>query len=432
VSEVTPPAKVAPQEPAQPEPAAPTEEDFGSMLDQSMDAKSVKKGETIQGTLVSITQDAAFIDVGGKGEAIMSPDELLDESGELHAKVGDRIQAVVVSTAGGIHLSHKLARAAASREQLKDAFRAGLPVEGKVLKSIKGGFEVRVAGQRGFCPMSQIDLVRGTQASQHEGKVYAFRILECKDSGKNVVLSRRSLLEEEQREKAEEVMQRLEPGVQLPGRVVSVRDYGAFVDIGSGVQGLLHVSEMGWSRVPNAASVVKVGQEISVQILKVDPKTRKISLSLKHLQEDPWLSVGESYAIGNVVEGRVSRVTDFGAFVELEPGVEALAHMSTFVSSKEGWKTTVQVGASKEFRIQSVDPERRRIGVAPADAPVQERPAAPRGAGPRTRDSKPPRGQRKEKRGGAPLKHEDAPPAGGFGSLADKLRAALNGGKKDD
>jgi small subunit ribosomal protein S1 len=323
-----------------------------------------------------------------------------------------------VSTAGGIRLSHHLARTAASKEQLRDAFHAGLPVEGKVQKVNKGGYEVRVAGQRAFCPMSQIDTVRGTDPAGHEGKVYTFRILEFKDGGKDLVISRRAILEEEERRQAVEVMQRVVPGAELPGRVVSVRDYGAFVDLGSGVQGLLHVSEMGWTRVSSAATVVEVGQEISVQVVKVDPESRKISLSLRHLHVDPWLKVGENYVVGKTVQGRVTRLADFGAFVELEPGVEALAHMSTFPPTKGGWKAAVQVGERGRFRIQSVEPDRRRIGVALVEAAPEEDPAAPAAAEGRSA-------------GRSESGKQDQPQAEGFGSLADKLRAAVKRREKD-
>jgi small subunit ribosomal protein S1 len=395
------------------------EDDFARMLDESLEARPVEEGQTVEGVLVSLSHDVAFVDVGGKGEATMDPAELRGEDGEFLVKVGDRIQGVVVSTSGGIRLSHHLARTAASKEQLLNAFRAGLPVEGKVERVNKGGYEIRVAGQRAFCPMSQMDTARDIEPSAHEGRVYTFRILEFKGGGKDLVVSRRAILEEEERQKAVEVMQRVVPGAELPGRVVSVRDYGAFVDLGGGVQGLLHVSEMGWTRASSAAAVVQVGQDISVQVLKVTPETGKISLSLKHLQADPWLKVAENYVVGKKVQGRVTRLADFGAFVELEPGVEALAHMSSFPPTKAGWKSAVRVGEKGRFRIQSVEVERRRIGVSLVDGAVDEDPAAP---APQTGKSAGSSGARKL----------DSPQSDGFGSLADKLRAAMKPRGKDD
>ena len=171
-----------------------------------------------------------------------------DADGKLEAAVGDRIQATVVSTTGGLTLSRRLIRGAATARQLEDAFHTGLPVEGKVEKSVKGGYEVRIAGLRAFCPFSQIDAAR-TDPSVHEGQVYEFRIIEFKDGGKDLVVSRRVLLEETQQASAAAVRESIVPGAVITGRVASVRDFGAFVDLGGGVQGLLHVSEMGWSRV---------------------------------------------------------------------------------------------------------------------------------------------------------------------------------------
>src|SRR5258705_8795710 len=171
------------------------------MFEASIKAKRVEKGQTIEGTIVAIGPEVAFVDVGGKGEATIEVDELKDADGDLEVAVGDRIQAMVVSTTGGLTLSRKLARGAATERQLEDAFRAGLPVEGKVEKAVKGGYEVSIARQRAFCPISQIDTAR-TDASAHEGRVYEFRIIEYKEGGRNIVVSRRALLEEEQRESA--------------------------------------------------------------------------------------------------------------------------------------------------------------------------------------------------------------------------------------
>ncbi len=342
------------------------DDDFGRMLEESFQAERFDEGQTVTGTVVAIRSDVAFVDVGGKGEATIDVEELRDEEGDLEVEVGDRIEAVVVATSGGLRLSRKLARGAATLRQLEDAFRAGLPVEGKVERANKGGYEVRIAGQRAFCPVSQIDTLRNTDPSSHEGRVYAFRILEFKDGGKNLVVSRRALLEEEQREKAEEVRRSVVPGAVLTGRVASVREYGAFVDLGAGVQGLLHVSEMGWSRVSDPSQIVKPGEEITVKVLRIDPEKGKISLGLKQLAADPWSKVAERYAPGGVHAGRVTRHAEFGAFVELEPGIEALAHVSTFppTGRAEGWKESVPEGSTGAFEILSVDLEKKRIGVA--------------------------------------------------------------------
>jgi small subunit ribosomal protein S1 len=342
------------------------DDDFARMFEASLQAKRFDEGQTIEGTIVAIGPEVAFIDVGGKGEATIDLEELADSEGDVPVQVGDRIEAMVVSTVGGLKLSRRLARGAATKRQLEDAFHAGLPVEGKVERAVKGGYEVRIAGQRGFCPISQIDTVRNTEAGEHEGRVYTFRILEIKEGGKNVIVSRRALLEEEQREEADALRRAIVPGSVLTGRVTSVRDYGAFVDLGAGVSGLLHVSEMGWSRVADPTTIVSPGDEVTVKVLRVDDEKRKIALGLKQLQADPWSKVEATYAVGQVRSGSVTRLADFGAFVELEPGVEALAHLSTFppTGSSDGWKASVRAGMTGSFEILSVDVEKKRIGVA--------------------------------------------------------------------
>jgi small subunit ribosomal protein S1 len=343
-------------------------EDFAALFEASTKARWFKEGQTIEGTIVAIGPDVAFVDVGGKGEAQIEIEELKDEDGDIEVSVGDKLQAVVVSVAGGLQLSRKLARGAASLQQLEDAYRAGLPVEGRVEAEVKGGYEVRIARQRAFCPFSQIDTVR-TEPAAHIGQVYAFRIIEYKEGGRNLIVSRRALLEVEQKARAAEVRESIVAGAVLKGRVVSVREFGAFVDLGGGVQGLLHISEMGWSRVIDPSQIVKPGDEITVKVLRVDPaeqEKQKISLGLKQLVDDPWSKAAESYTVGQIREGRVTRVTEFGAFVELEPGVEGLAHVSTFppTGHPRGWTSQVAPGTTGTFEILSVDPEKKRIGVA--------------------------------------------------------------------
>ena len=340
-------------------------DDFAALFEASVKAKRIEQGQTIEGTIVGIGPDVAFVDVGGKGEAEIDVEELKDADGDIEVSVGDRIQAVVLSTSGGLKLSRKLARGAATQRQLEDAFHTGLPVEGRVEKAVKGGYEVRIGGQRAFCPFSQIDILR-TDPSMHEGKVYTFRISEYKEGGRNLVVSRRALLEEEQKGRAAEVRESIVAGAVLTGRVASVREFGAFIDLGGGVQGLLHISEMGWSRVADPSLIMKPGEQVTVKVLQVDDAKQKISLGLKQLQDDPWAAVASRYEIGRVVRGRVTRVTEFGAFVEIEPGVEALAHASTFppTGRRDGWRSEVKPGTEAVFEILSIDPDKKRIGVA--------------------------------------------------------------------
>jgi small subunit ribosomal protein S1 len=342
------------------------DEDFATMFEASLKARRFERGQTIEGTIVAIGQDVAFVSVGGKSEAQIALAELKDADGDIEVSVGDRIHAVVVSTSGGITLSRKGVRNAATQRELENAFEAGLAVEGKVESVNKGGYEVRVARERAFCPLSQIDTARTADPAVHVGKTYAFRIIEYKDGGKSIVLSRRKLLEEEQQANAETVRQSIVPGAVLPGRVVSVRDFGAFIDLGGGIQGLLHVSEMSWSRATTPGEMVASGDQITVKVLRVDEGTGKISLGLKQLQDDPWSTVGASYAVGQVRSGRVTRLAEFGAFVELEPGIEGLAHASTFppTGRPNDWAKSVPVGTTATFDILSVDLAQKRIGVA--------------------------------------------------------------------
>ncbi len=385
------------------------EEDFAAMFEASLQAKRLERGDLVDGTIVAIGPEVAFVDVGGKGEAAIDIAELKNAEGELEAAPGDRIQAMVVSTAGGLTLSRRLAGNAATDRQLEDAFHSRLPVEGKVEREVKGGYEVRIGRQRAFCPMSQID-VRGAETSAHEGHVYRFRIIEYKEGGSNLVVSRRALLEDEQRAAAAGVRQSIVVGAVMTGRVTSVLDFGAFVELGAGVQGLLHVSEMAWSRVSSAAEIVKPGEEITVKILRVDEEKQKISLGLKQLSADPWSTVPDRYEAGQARPGRVTRVAEFGAFVELEPGVEALAHASTFAptGNSQGWSSQVTPGMAGVFEILSIDLEKKRIGVALLTDGWT-------------------RSEAEEVREWA---EREAPAAEGFGTLADKLRSALGPGKK--
>src|SRR5215510_10045096 len=375
------------------------------MFEASARAKRVTKGQIIEGVVVAIGAESALVDVGGKSEAAIDIDELKDNEGALEVKVGDRIQAMVVSTAGGLKLSRHLALGAATARQLEDAFHAGLPVEGKVERAVKSGYEIRIARQRAFCPASQIDIVRNTEASQHEGRVYKFRIIEYKEGGRNIVVSRRVLMEEEQQANAAEARKSIVEGAVIAGRVVSVRDFGAFVDLGGGVQGLLHVSEMAWERVPDASQFVKTGDQLTVKVLRVDPEKQKISLGLKQLATDPWSRAGETYQPGQLRTGRVTRVAEFGPFVELEPGIEGLVPLSeSGVPREADVKKAFRVGSDLQVVVLDVDAPARRIRLSVTG--VQS-----------LREADEMRQYTERTDGGAPEK---------LGSLADKLRDALN------
>ncbi len=387
----------------------PEVEDFAAMFEASVKNRRFSRGQTIEGTIVAIGPDTSLVNVGGKGEAVIETADLRDHENDLEFAVGDRIQAIVVGTNKGITLSRKGIRGAATLRQLEDAYGARLSVEGKVEADVKGGYEVRIAGQRGFCPFSQIDTIRTADPAQHVGKTYAFRIIEFKDGGKNLVVSRRALLEDEQKAGAIALRRSIAVGSVVTGRVASVREFGAFVDLGAGVQGLLHVSEMGWSRVTDPSSIVKVGEEITVRVLRIEADGERIALGLKQLMADPWVAAASSYEMGQVRTGRIMRIADFGAFVELEPGVEALAHFSTFAPTgrADAWAKSLAVGQTAPFEILAIDVDQKRIGVGM----VQD--------GAEVRDGKKV-DEVKEYR-----ERQVAAPSGGIGSLADQLRGAL-------
>jgi small subunit ribosomal protein S1 len=340
------------------------DEDFAALFAASQQAKRLATGETVEGSIVAIGPEVALVDVGAKGEASLAIDELRNEDGQVEAKVGDRIQATIVSMTGGIVLSRRLQRGAASRRQLENAFHARLPVEGKVESQVKGGYSVTIARLRAFCPQSQIDIARDADPASHVGKVYEFRVIEFAEDGRKFVVSRRALLEEEQRKHADEVRRSVVAGAVVTGRVVSVRDFGAFVDLGGGVQGLLHVSEMGWSRVNDPAQVLKPGDQITVKVLRIDSKTgeEKIALGLKQLTDDPWSAVEGKYPVGQVAPGRVTRIAEFGVFVELEPGVVGLVPAAESGVAKGGdLRKAFSIGTRVDVIVLEVDVGGRRL-----------------------------------------------------------------------
>ena len=382
------------------------QEDFAALFEASVKARRLARGQTIEGVIAGFGPKVAFVDVGGKGEAEIDIEELKDADGDVEVSVGDRVTAIVVSTSGGIVLSRKGVRNAASQREIEDAYRAGLAVEGKVVNSVKGGYEVRIGRERAFCPLSQIDIVRTTDPSVHEGKQYTFRVIEYKDGGKDIVLSRRKHLEDERRAGAEAARKSIVPGAVMTGRVTSVLDYGAFVDLGNGIQGLLHVSEMSWSRNTTPGSLVASGDQITVKVLRVDEATEKISLGLKQLQDDPWATVDARYQSGQLYRVKVTRVAEFGVFVELEPGIEGLIPLSeTGLERDASVAKAFPIGTEIEAVVLDVDAASRRIRLS-RKAVAQQREQA-------------------EVRDYAARSDGAASPS--LGSLADSLRNALKG-----
>ena len=386
------------------------EEDFAAMFEASVKARQFNRGQTVEGTIVGIGPKVAFVNIGGKGEAEIDVAELKDADGDIEVSTGDRITAMVVSTSGGIVLSRRGVRNAATQRELEDAFNAGLAVEGKVAQAVKGGYEVRVARERAFCPLSQIDIARTEDPNVHVGKTYAFHVIEYKNGGKDIVLSRRRMLEAEQRASAEEVRKSIVPGAVLTGRVASVRDFGAFVELGGGIQGLLHVSEMGWARVTNPNEVVAPGDQVTVKVLRVDDATQKISLGLKQLQDDPWSTVAEKYQTGQVYTGRIARIADFGVFVELDAEFTGLIPLAeTGVDRNMDLRKAFPVGTAVNVVVLEVDAANRRIRLSKKAVAEHEEQAEVREYAARP----------------------EAAPRASVGSLAEKLRGALGTVKTD-
>jgi small subunit ribosomal protein S1 len=339
-------------------------EDFAAMFAAHEAQRALERGQVVKGRVIQITAEHVFVDVGGKGEAWIDRAELTDPEGQLRVKVGDEVEATVVATGDEIRLSHKLRQGAQAREALAVAAQTGVPVDGKVAAVIKGGYEVTVGGLRAFCPFSQMELRRVDSEQEYVGRVLEFRITRFAEGGRNIVLSRRALLEEQAAVAAEETRKRILPDAVLPGTVVSLADFGAFVDLG-GVQGLVPMSELSHARVERAGDRLRVGETVTVKVIRVDEAKGKVTLSLKALEGDPWASVPGRLRERQVVRGRAVRATEFGVFVELLPGVDGLLHTSEIPRHRQGaMREAVAAGAEIAVMIVNVDAGKRRIALA--------------------------------------------------------------------
>ncbi|PYM77649.1 MAG: 30S ribosomal protein S1 [Candidatus Rokuibacteriota bacterium] len=339
-------------------------EDFAALFAREAARPVLEMGQIVKGRVIHITAESVFVDVGGKGEAWIERAELTDQDGRLKVAVGDEVEATVVSTGDEVRLSHKLRQGAQARQALAVAAQTGIPVEGKVAAVIKGGYEVTVGGLRGFCPFSQMDLRRVDATEEYVGRVLEFRVTTFSDNGRNLVLSRRRLLEERAAEAAEETRKKIAPGAVLTGTVASLADFGAFVDLG-GVQGLVPLSELSHSRASRPADLVRVGDAVTVKVLRVDQEKGRISLSLKALEGDPWGTVAGRLRERQVVRGRAVRSTEFGIFVELLPGVDGLLHVSEIPRSRQGaMREAAAASAEIAVLIVNIDTEKRRVALA--------------------------------------------------------------------
>ncbi len=340
------------------------QEDFATLFAREKTGPTLQTGQVVKGRVLQIGADSVFVDVQGKGEALIARAELESDDGTLQIEVGDEIEATVLSTDGEVRLSRKLVKGAQARAMLEVAVDSGLPVEGKVAGIIKGGYEVAVAGLRAFCPFSQIDTRRVASSDVFLGQVLEFRVTRYGENGRNIVLSRRQLLEEQAAQAAEETRKKIVPDAILPGTVVSLADFGAFIDLG-GIQGLVPLSELSHSRVGRPADRLSVGQEVSVKVLKIDEQKKKITLSLKALEGDPWTTVAGQLRERQIVTGKIVRGTDFGLFIELLPGVDGLLHLSEIPRSQQGQlKEAAAAGAEIAVMVLGIDPGRKRISLA--------------------------------------------------------------------
>ncbi len=358
------------------------EEDFASLFEstEAVRSKRIQQDSKISGTVVSISDEWVFVGIGGKSEGVIARSEFVDENGPIEIKLGDPVTAYVVSTRDGeIRLSVKMT-AAASEEAIRDAFRSGVPVEGLVAAERKGGFSVSLFGKQAFCPYSQMDLQAAGSPSDYIGKRYTFRISEYSERGRNIVISRRDILEEERAQKIAELKKNLKSGDIVTGTVRVLTQFGAFVDIG-GVDGLIPMSELAWHRVSEASDVLSQGDSVTVQVMNVDWENRRISLSLKRTLEDPWDTVAERYSEENIVSGKVTKLMNFGAFVELEPGIEGLIHLSNlgFGRRVNHPKEVLSTGDEVEVRVLTVDKESKRIGLELILAGMEPEPAVTEG-----------------------------------------------------
>ncbi|WXH33385.1 Polyribonucleotide nucleotidyltransferase [Myxococcus stipitatus] len=353
--------------------------------------RGVRLGEKVKGTIFQLGADTAFVSLEGasKSEAMIELRELKDDEGILRFGVGDSLEAHVIEVgAKGIVLSRALAKGSASMAMLAEARASGMPVEGMVLSVNKGGVEVAIGDVRAFCPISQLDLRYVEKPDQFIGEKLKFRVTEVRD--RNVVLSRRSLLEDEQRQLAAETRKNLGEGRVVKGKVTGVRDFGAFVDLG-GVEGMIPVSELSYTRVGHPSDVLKVGDDVEVEILRMEAaqpnspdKTKqkeRITLSMRSRQEDPFKKALSEIKEGDRLQGKVVRLQQFGAFVELRPGVDGLVHISALSDRRIAHpRDVVQVGETVWVAVEKIDANEKRIGLRRITEEEAQRPPEERQA----------------------------------------------------
>ncbi len=334
------------------------EEDFATLLENSFtQTKSFVPGQVIEAEIVSISGGCVFLQLDGKSEGQIDAEELLDKDGNITVKEGDMQKAYFLSAQNGDMLfTTRISGNKAGKDALKSAFEAGIPLEGTVDSVIKGGFDIKIGESRAFCPFSQMGLKRVQDSQEYVGTKHTFKIIEYGENGRNILVSSRVLLEEEKQQKLEVLKNSLKEKMTVVGTVKSLQDFGAFVEI-QGVQALLPISEISRSRIDDIKKYLTVGQEIETSIIKLDWKTERITLSIKALIKDPWVEAEIKYPCDSRHKGIVARITNFGAFVTLESGLDGLIHISELDGDelKKGQKVNVQ--------IRSIDTAGKRIAL---------------------------------------------------------------------
>ncbi|HET7850440.1 MAG TPA: 30S ribosomal protein S1 [Pseudolabrys sp.] len=347
--------------------AAPSREDFAKMLEESFSHGSPQEGTVVQGKVVGIEKDMAVIDVGAKTEGRVAMREFAAPGRQSDIKVGDTVEVYlerVENALGEAVLSRDKARREESWGKLEKAFNANEKVSGVIFNQVKGGFTVDLDGAVAFLPRSQVDIRPIRDVTPLMNVPQPFQILKMDRRRGNIVVSRRTVLEETRAEQRQELVQNLEEGQVIDGVVKNITDYGAFVDLG-GIDGLLHVTDIAWRRVNHPTEVLNIGQQVKVKIIKINHETHRISLGMKQLLDDPWQGIEGKFPVGARFKGRVTNITDYGAFVELEPGIEGLIHVSEMSWTKKNVHPGKIVSTSQEVEVQvlEVDPVKRRISL---------------------------------------------------------------------
>ena len=347
--------------------ATPSRDDFAKMLDKSFSEGSPQEGTVVKGIVVGIEKDVAVIDVGAKTEGRVALREFAGPGRQADLKIGDTVEVYlerVENALGEAVLSRDKARREESWGKLEKAFNGNEKVQGVIFNQVKGGFTVDLDGAVAFLPRSQVDIRRIRDVSPLMNQPQPFQILKMDRRRGNIVVSRRTVLEETRAEQRQELVQNLEEGQVIDGVVKNITDYGAFVDLG-GIDGLLHVTDIAWRRVNHPSEVLNIGQQVRVKIVKINHETHRISLGMKQLQDDPWQGIELKYPVGARFTGRVTNITDYGAFVELEPGIEGLIHVSEMSWTKKNVHPGKIVSTSQEVEVQvlEVDPVKRRISL---------------------------------------------------------------------